>query len=124
MSSDQNHRSYNEPSRFETQDQYLDNFGDLAKKQMVKEKGINAEELDFDIELTVNITDINDLVCAIEQDYYLNKILMPKMHYLVNDKQQLDQVLLLVNRYLSASHLNCTNAQKIKKQSLSRINLL
>lgn len=115
---------YSVPARFAEQDAPLDNFSDQAIRQKVLKNGINSEDLDFEIKLTVNLNTIDDLVCAAEQDYYLAKILMPKMHYLIKDNSQLEQAYKCVNRYLSASHIQSDNAEKIRKQSLSRLNLL
>lgn len=116
--------TYSEPKRFNEQSEALDNFADLAKRQVVTAKGINAEELEFDFPLTVNIKTIDDLVCAIEQDYYLNKIVMKKLHYLTKETDQLNSTFLYVNRYLSASYSNTNQSELVKKQSLSRLNLL
>lgn len=116
--------TYSEPARFNEQTVPLENFADLAKKQVVTANGINSGELDFEFPLSVNINSIDDLVCAVEQDYYLNKILKNKLHYIINDKDQLQSTYLNINRYLSALHINTNQSELVKKQSLSRLNLL
>lgn len=105
-------------------DDPLCNFGDLAERTKVMNKGLNSDPLDFNYVTTIKLSGIDDLVIAVEQDYYLNRLITPKLHYIHNDKELLEKTIHLTEMYVSASTEVGSNAEKVKRYALSNLNLI
>ena len=118
------HQKYQEPQRFVAQNEPLDNFADLANRTKVKEKGLFSEKLPHPVTILVEVKSMDDLVQIIEQDYYLNKLIMKKLEYISKNNEIFDAVCRLVEVYISVNHLNSTNAGQVKTFVLSNLNLV
>lgn len=115
---------YQEPCRFEEQNEPLDNFSDLATRTKVKEKGLFSEKLPHPVKISVSITNMDDLVQVIEQDYYLNRIIYPKLEFISKEKDIFDTTCRLVEAYLSVNHIDSTESARVKTFVLSNLNLI
>ena len=100
------------------------NFRDLAERTKVKETGLNSSPLGFEYTATITLNGIDDLVLVVEQDYYLNQLVTPKLHYIHKDKELLNQTIHLTELYVSASSDVSANAEKVKRYALSNLNLI
>lgn len=118
--------TYSEPKRFAATNDFLYNYADLAAKQKLLEKGLFSEVPKFAVTVTVNISGIDELCVAVEQDYYLNKILYKKLGQINQDPESLDCVMRLVEIYLSALPYkeNSKDADVACSFALSNLNLI
>lgn len=102
----------------------LDNFRDLAERTKIKEKGVFSNDLGFEYQTTVSLGGLDDLVLVIEQDYYLNRIVTPKLPIIHKDANLLGSTIKLTEMYLTASSQNGVTAEKVKSFALTNLNLI
>lgn len=102
----------------------LDNFRDLAEKTKVIKTDVKLNPLDFDFSITVKLDGIDDLVLAIEQDYYLERAVKSKLHYIHKDPQALSETIRLTEMYLSANSQVSAQAEQAKKYALNNLHVI
>lgn len=116
--------SHQEPHRFKEQNEPLDNFSDLSNRVKIREKGLFSENIPHQVKILVSINSIDDLVQVMEQDYYLNRFIAPKLIYISEEKDIFDATCRLVETYMSVNHIDSIEASQVKTFVLSNLNLI
>lgn len=102
----------------------LDNYADLARKTKVVGQSVTPNPLGFEYQITVKLNGIDDLVLVVEQDYYLNRIVTPKLHYIHNNPENLAKTIQLTEMYLSAASQVGSQAETVKNYAINNLNLI